>query len=531
MTSRRRFLELTGWGAGALALGRLAASTGTSGAGADPGILRAQGAADLELELVAAPEPVRLRPERAETMWRYRARVISGDPGAVVDPGPPFPGPVIRARQGQALSIRFRNDLPEETTVHWHGLEMPDDMDGHPRHAVAPGAERAYDYQLLNQPATYWFHPHPHGRTAWQVYHGLVGLLIIDPAEAADAPSGEDLPLVLQDRRFDASGALVYDPTPMGFLGDEIYVDGRPEGRLDLPAERHRLRLLNGATHRIFKLGWSDGRPLRVLGTDGGMLESPLDKPYAMLAPGQRLMLEADLSGMRAGEGLALEHLGFDDGAIGGMMQLPTRLPVSASFGLVDLRVSAEPADRIYLPSLTRGAAVGGATVAGLADSSAMRLASRRADLPLQDAAPDRSFDLSMQFGRWLIDGRSFEMEAVAEDEIVELGAEEVWEWFNAGGGMGMGMGGMMRMPHAMHLHLVQFRVVGRDPDPAFAAAYETVRDGFVDEGWRDTVLVMPGERVRIRARFAPFPGLYLHHCHLLEHEDGGMMRNFRVSG
>lgn len=532
---RRRFLKLAGLGAGALACGR-AAFGPERGVPAVPAAL-AQTGPDLELALEAGLEPVALRPDRVETMLRYRARVIAGDPAAVWDPGPPFPGPVLRARRGQRLRIHFRNALAEPTTVHWHGLEMPDDMDGHPRHAVEPGAGRVYDFALRNQPATYWFHPHPHGRTAWQVYHGLAGLLLIDPAESQPAEATpRELALVLQDRRFDAAGALVYDPTPMGFLGDEVFVNGRPAPELRVPAEPLRLRLLNGATHRSFKLGWSDGRPVRVLGTDGGALEPALDKPYAMLAPGQRLTLLADFGPLAEDGELRLEHLGFEDGA-GGMMALATRLPLAARFPVARFR-AAEPtaAATLFLPSLLRGAGSRGGWAAaspGLqplppaTDRPTVRSKGGRPSLPTQDGPADRSFRLLMQQGRWTLDGRSFEMEAVAADERVALGAEEVWEWVNGSGGMGMG--GMMQMPHAMHLHLVQFRVVGRDPDPRFAAAYATVRDGFVDEGWRDTVLVMPGERVRIRARFEGFTGLYLHHCHLLEHEDGGMMRNFRV--
>jgi FtsP/CotA-like multicopper oxidase with cupredoxin domain len=144
-----------------------------------------------------------------------------------------------------------------------------------------------------------------------------------------------------------------------------------------------------------------------------------------------------------------------------------------------------------------------------------------------------RSFTLAMQGMIHTINGRVFEMDTVANDEIVRLGDLEVWEFINSegrGGGMGMGMMNMP-MPHPMHMHGVQFQVTERQIDPNFRAQYDQVSAGFVNEGWKDTVLVMPGERVKVLVRFDDFAGTYLYHCHNLEHEDAGMMRNYRVEG
>ncbi|MBE9524300.1 MAG: multicopper oxidase domain-containing protein, partial [Chloroflexi bacterium] len=128
----------------------------------------------------------------------------------------------------------------------------------------------------------------------------------------------------------------------------------------------------------------------------------------------------------------------------------------------------------------------------------------------------------------WTLNGRTFEMTYVASDEVVKLGDLEVWEFINRPGG-GMGMMGGMTLPHPMHVHGLQFQVIERQIDPDFRASWETLSDGFVDEGWHDTVLVMPGERVKVLLKFDDFEGLYLYHCHNLEHEDMGMMRNYRV--
>ncbi|MEW5831201.1 MAG: multicopper oxidase domain-containing protein, partial [Chloroflexota bacterium] len=146
-----------------------------------------------------------------------------------------------------------------------------------------------------------------------------------------------------------------------------------------------------------------------------------------------------------------------------------------------------------------------------------------------------RSFRLVMQGMVHTITNRLFEMDGVAQDEIVRLGDLEVWEFVNlegGGGGMGMGMGGMnMDMPHPMHIHGVQFQVLERQIARGFESAYQELSGGFVDDGWKDTVLVMPGETVRVLVRFENYTGTYLYHCHNLEHEDAGMMRNYRVEG
>jgi FtsP/CotA-like multicopper oxidase with cupredoxin domain len=134
-------------------------------------------------------------------------------------------------------------------------------------------------------------------------------------------------------------------------------------------------------------------------------------------------------------------------------------------------------------------------------------------------------FELTMGMMVWGINGASFDMLGASEFETVKLGMQEIWEFRNDGRGSMMGM----VMPHSMHVHGLQFRVIGRSVSRQFAGDYDTVKAGLVDEGWKDTVLVMPGERVRILLRFADHTGLFLYHCHMLEHEDTGLMRNYRV--
>jgi FtsP/CotA-like multicopper oxidase with cupredoxin domain len=314
----------------------------------------------------------------------------------------------------------------------------------------------------------------------------------------------------------------------MGVLGDRVLVNGRPDFVLPVATRPYRLRLLNGSNSRIYKLAWEDGTPLTVIATDGGLLERPVQRDYVTLGPGERAELWADFSGRALGAELRLQSAAFA-GAEAGDMDMGRRsaLPDGTVFPLVRVRVDRRSNDREPLPD---------------------RLSTIRRHR-LEDAVNrtrPRAFTLAARGMGWTINGRTFEMEGVADDEKVKLGTLEAWEFINAPGHMmmggmgmghggghaghgGMGMGQAEEMAHPMHVHGVQFQVVGREVRPQLATHWETVRGGYVDEGWKDTVLVMPGERVRLLLKFEDFTGLYPFHCHNLEHEDLGMMRNYRV--
>jgi FtsP/CotA-like multicopper oxidase with cupredoxin domain len=223
--------------------------------------------------------------------------------------------------------------------------------------------------------------------------------------------------------------------------------------------------------------------------------------------------LWADFSGRNAGSEMMLVRLPFSGlSSGGGMMGGGSSLPLGASFDILNLKIGEKGADVIPLPS---------------------RLSTMERH-NVQDAVNQnnpRSFTLAMQGMVHTINNRLFEMDSVAQDEIVRLGDLDVWEFVNLeGGGGGMGMGMMnMEMPHPMHIHGVQFQVLGRQIARGFESAYQELSNGFVDDGWKDTVLVMPGEMVQVLVRFENYTGMYLYHCHNLEHEDAGMMRNYEV--
>ena len=519
--SRRQFLKYLGLGSLAvLSAGTVGRTFAARSSGGDD----VPFVPDVEIALRAEPAQVAILPGAKTDVWVYRARVLSGPSDAILSLPDTYLGPVMRWRKGQRVRVRFTNDIPEESIVHWHGLHVPEAADGHPRFVIERGETYTYEFRVDDEAGTYWYHPHPHGRTGPQAYRGLAGLIVIgDEGEAARGlPAGKyDLPLVLQDRTFDANNQLVYSTPMAGFLGDTILVNGRPNASFRVEATAYRLRVLNGSNSRIYKLAWSDGTPMRVIATDGGLLDTAVQRPYVTIAPGERVEVLADFGGKGVGDRVRLESRSFSPG--GGMGGGGTALPNGASFTVATFEVvEASPTPTptpsvspvAYMPFLAQGPTAGSSVEATRVEAT-------------------RTFYLYMQRGRWTINGRVFEMTAVAPDEVVQLGAREVWEFANMppGGMGGPGGGGMMGMPHPMHIHGLQFRVVSRTPptNATQRANWETVKDGYVDVGRKDTVLVMPGERVQVEVEFKDYTGLYLYHCHNLEHEDMGMMRNYRV--
>lgn len=471
--------------------------------------------AAVEVALRAHPAESVLDPTggRAAQIWRFDGQLLAGGAEALV-PSTSYLGPTFQVRRGQRVRVRFENGLDEPSIVHWHGLEMSQENDGHPRFAVAGGGKYDYDFTVENRPGTYWYHPHPDGRTGPQVYAGMAGLfLVVDPDDQARGlPTGEfDLPLVIQDRLLDDGGQLVYAPNPMvGFLGDRIFVNGRPTPDIAVRSGSYRLRILNGSNSRIYKLAYSDNRPVTVIGTDGGLLGAPVRKPYVALAPGERIEIWADFGRSPAGGDVWLESRAFSGGGgpmgMGGMMSMGSMNGGSR---------------------LTNGAAFRVCRFVVRGTGRSLRLPPRfepldwRPDDEVVNRGQPRRIDVSMAMMRWMLNGQSFDMTNVAPNERVKLGTTEDWEIRN--------VSGTMAMPHPIHLHAGQFQVLERVVASEWQASAASLQAGLVDEGWKDTVLLLPGERIRLRTRFERYPGLFVYHCHNLEHEDAGMMRNFLI--
>jgi blue copper oxidase len=438
--------------------------------------------------------------------------------------------PVLRVRTGAQLRIKFWNALEETSIIHWHGFKVDSNNDGHPHYAVPGGATYDYHFTVANRAGTYWYHPHPHHLTGKQVYLGLAGLFIVeDDDEAAlqkalDLQLGEsDIPLVLQDRRFDDSGQLVFAPTPdeksQGHLGKEVLVNLTPRPHFHAGTRIYRFRVLNGSNARMFRLAFRSGERLleyHVIGTDGGLLERPYPVKEAFLAPSERLDILLDLRDARPGDSVTLASLSFDpmhheDGAAAsgsaggehahhGVHGESPYTPDGAEIELMRIHVRRKTVYHRAIPKslsrLERAASV---------------------------QAKPRIITLDRSKGVWRINGASYDMKATPI--VVKRGSIEVWEVRNA----------TASMPHPMHIHGFQFRVLSREGSPEQQQRLSVTDSGLAttDLGWKDTVLSWPGETVRIVTNFShSFPGdqVYMVHCHNLEHEDGGMMLNLKVA-
>jgi blue copper oxidase len=448
--------------------------------------------------------------------------------------GQAYQNPIFRIESGARFTATLDNLLTEPTIIHWHGLHTPSTMDGHPKYTVPPGGRYEYDFTVRNRGGTYWYHTHAHELTAKQAYNGLASFFLVDDDEqrkltqALDLKLGvTDLPLVIQDKRFDAQGRLHYKPNAndamMGWFGDIILVNLTPNAVHQVTPRTYRLRLLNGSNARIYKLAFVNGATLlnfTVIGTDGGLIERPESATQAFLAPGERLDVLFDAGQVPVGSDIFLKSLAFDamdNEGMGSMMSdmSVARLPMGMAFNILKLSVIAGERVVSTLPttlSQIRAINGGGVGTGGSAGASTK----------VSPAITERKIELSMEHMRFVINGRSFKMDDIAFD--VKRGAVEIWSIRNPAVGM----------PHPMHIHGFSFQVVQRLNSPSQVAGLATFGSGRTvsDLGWKDTVLVWPGETVRIAIDFThDFPGsqIYLLHCHNLEHEDGGMMINFRV--
>ncbi|MDP2450090.1 multicopper oxidase family protein [Polaromonas sp.] len=447
--------------------------------------------------------------------------------------GKAYQNPILRIESGARFTASLDNALQEPTIIHWHGLHTPAAMDGHPASTIGPGGRYAYDFKVNNRGGTYWYHTHAHELTAEQAYHGLASFFLVDDddqrrvSKALDLQLGvTDLPLVIQDKQFDAQGKLLYKPgaheAMMGWLGDIVLANLTPNAVQAVTPRTYRLRLLNGSNARIYRLAFVKGNKaldFTVIGTDGGLIEQPETVREAFLAPGERLDVLFDAGQARPGEDIFLRSLTFDAMENEGPAAGPGGMPAMSGMGMGQMMASMSSSRlplglefNILKLSVTAGERVVAKLPATLSQVKPIATSS----------ATQRKIELSMGQMRFLINGYTFRMDEIAFE--VKRGAVEIWSISNP----------TLGMPHPMHIHGFSFQVLERIGSPPQVAAMARFGQGRTvsDLGWKDTVLVWPGETVRVAIDFAhDYPGdqTYVFHCHNLEHEDGGMMINFRV--
>jgi blue copper oxidase len=430
-----------------------------------------------------------------------RHAFIRGRPTRTYGYSAPVLGPVIRLRRGDEVQMTVENKLDTVTTVHWHGLLVPGHLDGGPQQLIPQGSTWRPVLRIDQPAATLWFHPHPHHDTGRQIYMGLTGLIIVDDGTDArlNLPRTfgiDDLPIILQDRTFDSDGSLEYDNNNLNALdiaygarGDTVIVNGAITPFARVPRGVVRLRLLNAANAQNFELRFSDKRPIYVIASDGSFLPTPVAIAQLTISPAERFEVLVDFSdgksatletgpdeemgifGRLAPDGSEdyVAVLRFEPTKVGTIKELPKHL--------VEL-AAASPVSSVRRRQLTLNS--------GLCGSRST--AGTHTDMPALIG----------------INGKPFDMGRV--DIETALGTNEVWEVLSLG------------MAHPFHVHGALFRILsikGAPPPPHLI-------------GWKDTVLVEDKAELLVTFdRPATREHPFMYHCHILEHEDAGLMGQY----
>lgn len=427
---------------------------------------------------VALPVAVDLNPDPRIVEIKIEARIGQAEftPGVKTDVwtyNGTTPGPLIRAKVGDKLIVHFTNHLPEETTIHWHGLRLPNAMDGSEstQAPVAPG--ETFDYVFTFPDAgTFWYHPHI--RSSEQVEKGLYGAIIVDDPE--EPPFGHELVLVLDDILLDAEGALnpPEEETNLesyfGRQGNVLLVNGHASPKLQVrPGMPLRLRLIDAANARYFELG-INGQHFDRIGGDGGLLEAPQALDTIVIAPGERADAVVTPAG-DVGDQLVIKWLPFDRGSGTGLAE---------PRDLMRLDLAGEPVEEERpLPRHLR-------TIAPINT----------------EAATEQQIQLTEEFPNGAavmgINGHPFSETVPIEAWV---GETQIWRVENT-----------TMADHPFHLHGFRFQILDLDGE---APAYRE---------WKDTFSVPAMKTARLAMTFDDRPGDWMFHCHILDHATLGMM-------
>ncbi len=416
----------------------------------------------VEVSITAAVARLSLQPGVTSEVFAYNGLV---------------PGPTLDVRERDHVIVHFRNNLPEPTTVHWHGIHLPFESDGSPFHPIAPG--ETHDYSFTVRPGTagtYWYHPHPDHRTGFAIGKGLFGGIIVRAADDPLPAMPEKL-IVLSDNRFLQDGSIDF-PEPHshhggideenGREGPVLFVNGHVMPTISIRSgEVQRWRIINASAGRIYRIALS-GHSLLHVGSDGGLFEKPVEEKDIVLATGERvevLVRGTDAPGAKS----VLQNLPYDRYA-------PQTRPHDwdTTRDLLTLQTTNEaPVNPLAIPGTLRKI-----TPLDTTKSTAVR---------------------TIVFSQGLINGKTMDMARV--DVSTTVGATEIWEIENIVG-----------MDHPFHLHGFQFQVLSRDgvPEPYRA--------------WKDMLNIPRHTSARIIVRYDDYPGKWMFHCHILDHEDHGMM-------
>ncbi|WP_243291790.1 multicopper oxidase [Bacillus sp. FJAT-47783] len=455
-----------------------------------------------------------------------------------------FPGPTFKVWCHQPIRVLWKNELPlrhflpidttvhgaekdkpeVRTVVHLHGGVTPDISDGYPEAWFTNGFNKVgpyftnqlYIYPNQQSASTLWYHDHAVGITRLNIYAGLAGFYIIhdEHEQSLGLPSGQyDIPLLIQDRTFHSDGSLFYpsqpDPPVSGvdpsvlpdFFGEAILVNGKVWPFLEVEPRRYRFRILNGSNARFYRLSLTNGLPFIQIGSDQGLLQTPIKVPKLLLAPAERADVILDFSS------LFDEEIIIKNDAVSPFPQGESPNP-STTGNVMKILINQKPKsqDQSKIPVIL-------SHVPKLKERH--NYSNRKLLLNMRPDEFKRSIHL--------LDNRLW------SDPITEmprLWSVEIWSFIN-----------VSNATHPIHLHLVRFQILDRQPFDAklYEKEGKIVPTGLRkapelnEQGWKDTVRANPKEITRIIVPFGPYTGLYVWHCHILEHEDYEMMRPYMV--
>ena len=444
----------------------------------------------------------------------------------------PVLGPTIRIQSGDTINVKVTNALDSDTTVHWHGLFVPSEIDGGPYNLIKPGGSWEPSLHITQPASTAWYHPHPYGDAGRQVYLGLAGMIYVE--DAASLQFGlpgrygvDDLPIILQDRFFNDDGDLLYDDTPDGFRhgmrGNTVTVNGIYGPVAELPMGLIRLRFLNAANARNFRLSFDDGRLMHVIAGDNGFLSTSTAISTLTIAPGERYEVLVDFSDGRSTALLAYtDHNGRPStlltdelnqvlSSASDILRPVMRFDPVETISAVKYQM---PVKLVELESAITNSEMRRRTF--ILDSMTLRNQQLYGQTEKQggstqssgetqtEAAAKTALFLGLQMG---VNGRTFDPTRI--DAEVKLGSTEIWDLRGT------------EMAHPFHIHGASFRIMNLDG--ASTPAHQS--------GPKDTVLV--NEWAQILVSFnqpTTIEKPFVFHCHILEHEDAGMMGQYLAS-
>ena len=417
-------------------------------------------------------------------------------------------GPTLILNNGDAVSITVNNQLADTTTIHWHGLHVAPENDGGPHSIINPGNTWNPQFTVLDKAGTYWYHPHLHMQTDKHVSKGIAGMILVRDAEEAGLGlpityGVDEFPIVLQTKGFDASGQIEIHTE----LDTSVMVNGTVDPVVDFPAQVVRLRVLNGSSQRLYEVGFSDNRQFSLIGTDGGLLAAPVTMTRYRIAPGQRADVLVDFSGEMGANVQLMSYAselpnavygaaqpGMGAGATASLVGYTSNLLNGNDFELLDINISAQTGSPVTtIPST-------------LATFTPLTEGTENTTRSLTFSSTSMG-DLSAPF---LINNATFDMGVI--NYTIPLDNIEIWTLTNG-----------TPIAHPFHIHDVQFYILdinGTPPPPELA-------------GLNDVVMVPAGQGVvRFIAQFNDFASdtvPFMYHCHMLTHEDMGMMGQFLV--